>query len=347
MRAVANQTQQIPRRLPGRALGAACFLLAVIATVPGAGAVEASRRIHLAPVPVIAETNTQHESAPPPAPPVALLAKSMETASPEARTDFVWIALDEMFIAYDRELIELDAQLGDTPMAHPDARWMQATRAYAQRLRDIAEAMTPQTPVEVRVEVPGLLLLYVEDAVVEVSGPRIAEPDFMGQRIVERYCEIRECDMATTLEEPVEVREPVTVKAIWSFSSARGPVCLTNIGLEFQFKDIRDIGRKRSACIQVAEQLRELSQGLKRAADTGVFIDWEIMTIVSSGAGKAEQVVLNRRGEYLLLSLPSLGSSKTLQQIALPWVRARVLGRPHFQSFPHAERLLATLLPAG
>jgi len=31
----------------------------------------------------------------------------------------------------------------------------------------------------------------------------------------------------------------------------------------------------------------------------------------------------------------------------LPWVRARVLGQPHFQSFPHAERLLAALLPAG
>lgn len=347
MRTVASQTQQAPRGLRGGALIAACFLLAVTASVRGAGAVEASRHIHLVPTPTIAATNAENETPPPPAAPVAVLAKSMETTSPGARADFAWIALDEMFIAYDRELIELGAQLGDSPMAHPDARWMQATRAYAARLRTIADAMTPQTPVDIRVEVPGLLLLYVDDAVVEISGPRIAEPDFMGQRIVKRYCEIRECNLATMLQDPAEVREPAVVKAIWSFSSGRGPVCLTNIGLEFQFKDIRDIARKRSACVQVAEQLREFSQDLKRAADTGVFIDWEVITIVSLGAGKPERVVLNRSGEYLLLSLPSLGSSKMLQQIALPWVRARVLGRPQFQSFSHAERLLAALLPEG
>ena len=344
MRTVASQTQHAARGLRGSALVAACFLLAVTPSVRGAGAVDASQHIHLVPVPTITATNAENETA---APPVALLAKSMEIASPEARTDFAWIALDEMFIAYDRELIELGARLGDPPMAHPDARWMQATRDYAKGLRTIADAMTPQTPVDIRVEVPGLLLLYVDGAVVEVSGPRIAEPDFMGKRIVERYCEIRECDLATALQEPAEVRGPVTVKAIWSFSSGRGPVCLTNIGLEFQFNDIRDIAHKRSACVQVAEQLREFSQGLKRAADTGVFIDWEVMTIVSLGAGKPERVLLNRSGQYLLLSLPSLGSSNMLQQIALPWVRARVLGQPHFQSFPHADRLLAALLPAG
>lgn len=279
--------------------------------------------------------------------PLIDFARHLDGLEPRMLADFAWIALDEMYTAYEHETIALDAGKGGLPMTHPEARWMIATRSYAERLRAIADTMSTETPIEIRVEDPGMLLVYVDGQVVEVSGPRIAEPNYMGQRIIERFCEIHPCDFLVTAPEPSEKTRFERVEAVWSFADGRGPVCVTNNGLEFRFADLRELARKRSACVQVAEQLRDLSLALREAADTGVAIDWSAVEIISTGAGRPEQVVLNRRGDYLLLSVPSLAISRTLQQISLSWVRARVRGEAVFQSFPHAERLLAPLLPSG
>ena len=276
--------------------------------------------------------------------PLIDFARALDPGEPKSLADFVWIALDEMHATYQQETIELDA--AGMPMTHPKARWMRATREYAQRLRASADNMTMETPVEIRVEAPGMLLLYVDAQVVEVSGPRIAEPNYMGQRIIDRYCEIHPCD-SINAEPPAKETPPATVEAIWSFSAGRGPVCVTNNGLEFQFKDSRHLAHKRSACVQVAEQLNELSEALRNAATTGVRIDWLAVDIISTGAGRPEQVTLNGRGDYLLLSVPSLAASRPLQQISLAWLRARVQGDAIFQTFPHAEQLLAAMLPSG
>lgn len=278
--------------------------------------------------------------------PLIDFAGNLNEAEPKALADFAWIALDEMYTAYEQETIELNAEQKGMPMTHPKARWMLATRAYAQRLRTLADAISTETPVEIRVDAPGMLLIYVGGQVVEVSGPRIAEPNYMGQRIIDRYCEIHACDFLAAAE-PTEKTLSHDVKTVWSFADGRGPVCVTSNGLEFQFRDLRHLGHKRSACVQVAVQLRDLSQALRRAADTGVAIDWRAIEVISTGAGRPEQVVLNRKGDYLLLSVPSLATSRALQQISLAWVRARARGEPIFQSFPHAERLLAALLPPG
>ena len=279
--------------------------------------------------------------------PLIDFARKLDQAKPEALADFAWIALDEMSIAYERETIEFDPGEKRMPMAHPKARWMLATRAYAQRLRNIADTVSVETPVEIRVEAPGMLLIYVDGQVVEVSGPRIAEPNYMGQRIIDRFCEIHACDFFVAAPEPADKGLPVHVEAIWSFADGHGPVCVTSNGLEFRFRDRRQLASKRRACIQVAEQLRDLSLALRRAAATGVAIDWHAIDIISAGAGKPEQVMLNRRGDYLLLSVPSLASSRLLREISLAWLRAQVRGESIFQSFPHAELLLAPLLPSG
>lgn len=276
--------------------------------------------------------------------PLIDFARAMDSNDSKALADFAWISLDEMYTTYQQETITLDA--GDIPMTHPKARWMRATREYADRIRAIADNITERSSVEIRVEPPGMLLIYVEGQVVEVSGPRIAEPNYMGRRIIDRFCEIHSCELFSATD-PVTDPPAAAVETVWSFSDGRGPVCVTNNGLEFQFKNLRHLARKRSACVQVAEQLSELSDALRRAAATGVDIDWRVINIVSTGAGSPEQVTLNRRGDYLLLSVPSLAASRTLQQISMSWVRARVMGASIFQSFPHAEQLLSALLPSG
>ncbi|MDX1512403.1 MAG: hypothetical protein R3174_01555 [Gammaproteobacteria bacterium] len=270
-----------------------------------------------------------------------------ETApEPQSLADFAWIALDEMVSAYGQETLSLEAA-GGIPLNHPKARWVIATREYAQRLRAIAESLSAGSAVEIRADAPGMLLLFVDGQIVEVSGPRIAEPNYMGKRIIDRYCEIHDCGFFEAGAEPREQAPPPTIEAVWSFSAGRGPVCVTSNGLEFQFKDLSHLARKRSACLQVAEQLRDLTEALRRAADTGVIIDWPALDIVATSAGIPEQVVLNGRGDYLLVSVPSLAASRPLRDLSMAWIRARLRGEPIFQSFPHAEQLLAPLLPAG
>lgn len=340
-----NQVIQPARPSVSRRLAAAVFLLAALSGAGGNAPsgqprhdISAPKSYPSTPSRAVLQSSARQSD------PLIEFVRALEETDPAALADFAWIALDEMHAAYEKETIELSAPEHGLALSHPHARWVFATRAYAARLRELADTISADTPVRVRVDPPGILLVEVDGQLVEVSGPRIAEPNYMGRRIVERYCEIRPCDLN---EAPFNAysAQPTTVEAVWSFSQGRGPVCVTNIGLEFQFEDLRHLSRKRTACLQVAEQLVEFSSALSRAADTGVRIDWDTVDIVSTGAGRPEQISLNQAGDYLLLSVPSLGASRALRQLSMPWVRARVHGEPLSQSIPHADRLLAALLP--
>jgi hypothetical protein len=274
------------------------------------------------------------------------LARTVQFAAPESRADFAWIALDEMAQVYAGEVEKLTGGTGTILMTHPHARWMRATQAYAANLRGLADAITPSSSVEIRANPPEPPILFLAEsgASVALSRPRIGEPDYMGRNIVVRYCEIQACPRIALPAQAPAAPPAQRVVTSWSFAEGRGPTCSTSNGLAFRFADARRLIRKQYVCLWVAEQLQALSRGLRRAAEAGTTIEWDALSVQPMGDDRPERIILNRRRDYLVLDLPALGANEALQRAALPWVKARALGRPESQSFPHAERLLADLI---
>lgn len=298
-------------------------------------------------------------------PPLVRLARGLAEAPPEVRAQFARTALEEMAAAYDAEAQRV---WHGKRVSHRDRdarRWAAHTEAYAERLAALADAVTPATDVEIRRTAAHEVELVLPATSIIVSGPRIAEPGHLAERILARFCALQDC--AALAPEPTRMASgaagqttpagqseatgdgntadgtpapPPRVAAVWTFSDRRGPTFTTADGLEFLFPDLRDLVRRREACAQVAAELRTLAEQLAQARARGVAIDWDALEVRALPGANDDYVRLNRDGEYLRLPLPALARAPTLLGLARHWLEAAATGRHVQQTFPHADVLL-------
>ena len=113
--------------------------------------------------------------------------------------------------------------------------------------------------------------------------------------------------------------------AYWSFSQYAGPVCMTDDGLEFQFREMSGMKQKRAACSRVVAELYDLVYALARKRGQGNTVDWWALQISPIAGSEEHRVMLNTSAE-IRLSLPGLAASKDLLRIVRPWLAARVNG---------------------
>ena len=125
----------------------------------------------------------------------------------------------------------------------------------------------------------------------------------------------------------------------WTFSQRMGPVCETTDGLQFQFRNLENLGRKRDTCARVAEELSTLSAAIARHTAVGTRVDWSQLIIHPLADGN-DQVTLNREGDFLRLPLPYLAEREQLLIITRPWLAAKVQGTPYTLVILHAGELL-------
>jgi hypothetical protein len=101
---------------------------------------------------------------------------------------------------------------------------------------------------------------------------------------------------------------------------------MTDDGLEFQFRDMSEIRKKRAACSQIVAELYALVAALVRKRDLGSVVDWDVLEIIPIAGNEVHRVVLNA-GDAMQLSLPGLASSRDLFRAVRPWLAARISGR--------------------
>jgi hypothetical protein len=101
-------------------------------------------------------------------------------------------------------------------------------------------------------------------------------------------------------------------------------VCASGDGLELQFRNDANLQEKREACAQIIVELNVLANRLRSMLRTGKTVDWNRLVIQPTSGTDLQRVVLNGDGDYVLMSLPSLGKAHTLFVQTLPWLAARV-----------------------
>ena len=260
------------------------------------------------------------------------IAMIVEDSPLPMRRDFAWLAISEMAGMYTGEAQRARLETRRTARARDTARWAAAVDDYAVRMKVLADAMTSATPIEVTVGVDSSVSLYVGGEMVIVTGVFIGQQAIYEQRVIEQFCTLYQCErLLARYELSVPAADTITTKkaskaAYWSFSQYAGPVCMTDDGLEFQFREMSGLGQKRAACSQIVAELYDLVDALVRRHRQGIMVDWNALKISPIAGSEGHQIVLNT-SEDIRMSLPGLAASKDLFRMVRPWLEARTKGQ--------------------
>ncbi|MGB5259257.1 MAG: hypothetical protein WBO34_01905 [Gammaproteobacteria bacterium] len=257
------------------------------------------------------------------------------------RVDLARIALSELAAIYDEEAEQARRDMRLKAEKPGLWRWSTAVKDLAADYATLAGSITLTTPIEVRVGPDNSLHLVINGRLVAVSSPRMNEQLAFEQHVIEQFCNLNRC--ADLLDDPAIALVPMTsqrsVDTRWSFSQGMGPVCETTDGLQFQFRNMDNLDRKRDACSRAVRELNDLASAIARNMAAGVRVDWGRLAIHPLADGN-EQVTLNREGDYLRLPLPALAERKELFIIVRPWLAAKSQGTPYQLVVLHAGELL-------
>jgi hypothetical protein len=269
------------------------------------------------------------------------LAANIANGPAPLRSDLARIAFTELAAVYADEAERAHREMRDRAKQRELSSWAAAVRDLAAEFAALAETVTPDTPVQVSIGPEHGLYLLVEGRPVMVSSPRMREQVAFEQRVIAHFCALNQC--RGLLDEPAMATAATatgkTATPQWSFSQVAGPVCGTGDGLEFQFMNADNIGRKRAACARIVSELNTLATALTQQTAGGIRLDWNRLAIHPLPDGD-EQVILNGEGDYLRLRLPVLAARPELFAVLRSWLAAKVKGRLYPLVVLHAERML-------
>jgi hypothetical protein len=260
------------------------------------------------------------------------IAMIVEDSPLPMRRDFAWLAMSEMASMYTGEANRARLETRHTARAHDTARWAASVDDYAARIKATADSITSATPIEIHIGADRSINLYVNGEPVIVTGVFTGQQGDYEQRIIEQFCVLYLCEQLLAEfqlpapETTVITRKRTSNAAYWSFSEYAGPVCMTDDGLEFQFREMSGIREKRAVCSQVVAELYDLAYVLERKHNQGIMVDWGALEINRIAGSGGHRVVLNTSDD-IRLPLPGLAASKDLFRIVRPWLAARAKGQ--------------------
>jgi hypothetical protein len=329
----------LKRHLPGT----------IRAGLPALAAVSLALLLQLHPATVRA-AGTQYDAS---VLPLMAVAKSLAGSPVDYRAEFARIALEEMANAYDEEVVRAQEQVANPPQKRKKRRtdpaaerkarrelanWAVSTSDYAQRLRDMSRTIGDFTDVTIVVEAHDELRLVFNGQSIIVSGPRIDKPGPLNRRIVNRFCFIYPCDtvvpQATAAGSDAEADSNSTAgyysnvdappSGHWSFAQNRKPTFITPNGLRFTYDDTTDLKEKEKRSLALADDLALVARTLTALRRQGTRIDWDRLSLVPTGEGTREKIVLNAHQDSVVISLPALAQAPTIWQSSLSWLHQQV-----------------------
>jgi len=168
--------------------------------------------------------------------PLLELARELRDAGYRERIEFAIVALQEMTSMYREEAMAVHpAQAVDRDQRNHYARWRWSTLEYAETLERINGFIRADSNVEILIDPQNTLRLLVDRRPVIVVGPRLDQPNHLSQRIIDRFCHVKECRGIEDNRPPQAPDEIDSVSAIWSFEQGRQPTLYTRDGLSFTF----------------------------------------------------------------------------------------------------------------
>ena len=140
------------------------------------------------------------------------------------------------------------------------------------------------------------------------------------------FCSRNDCGRLTRIDgedAPIPVSAP-RASPHWAFSE-EGPVC-SHRDVEIRFASTADLARIRVICSQFFQELLTLDTELAWQSRHGVTVDWDNWSIRPTPQRPEHLVTLNRTGDSVLVTIPVIYGSASLQQDISPWLRGGLEG---------------------
>ncbi len=273
------------------------------------------------------------------------LALAVSKAPTAVRAEFAAAAVSEMVLAFGNEADRARQDVRDKAPGRSPARWAAAVDGYAATLTTILHDTASDTPVDISIGTENDVALTINGTPVMVSFPQTVQQAVFEQRVVDRFCSRYRCE--ELIADYQAVNPPPSIHAApprWSFSGQAGPVCATDDGLAFQFRDTLMLTQKRKACDRIIAELNALAIALAENRAAGIPIDWNQLSIRTLPGEDQHYVELDSAGGYIRMPLPGLASTARLFELVRPWLAAKVKGNSIQQVVINADRLMAPLL---
>lgn len=277
-----------------------------------------------------------------------MLAGSMRWKSDREHRAFAEIAVYALANAYRKEAAKALAEPAVTrKQRRKRMRWSSATFNYASWLQGLGDGLEQAPRVAVGFGSDGLVQVFIADIPVLITGPRLGNMA-MERDIVKAYCARERCEITPSRPEQ-RSSEPDGHHQLstWDFDDKLGITFNTSEGIQFVFTDMSDRYRKQAVCLEFVEELKFVAQSLAAAQRDGHRIGWSYLGLKHNAGDEKHKVIINRRGDFLRLSLPSLGRMPSLWGQSRGWLRAKVEGREYRQVIEGAESLVARQLGGG
>ena len=268
--------------------------------------------------------------------------------------EFARIAVEQMLLEHDEALLELhDTTARNRKAARKRHTWGRATQQYLARLERMAGLMADgSVSIEVVHTPAGEVNLFIGRQPVVVSSLNLAQPDLLGEYIVDSFCFQFDCSgiHADSLYAGQRYGEVDSwgkpLAGGWAFGDDLSSAYRTEDGLSFMFSDLANRPQKQQICAQLAIELREIVSLLIRAEHAGYRIDWESLRLAPRlpGDGGPQRLIFNRDDTFVRASLPTLAVATEVLEISRPWIKARVAGQSYHQQFPRVDLFVSELL---
>jgi hypothetical protein len=253
--------------------------------------------------------------------------EGLREAPPWAHLDLATQLLEALIEAYTEELDRSAAERGRDPARERRlARWRQAMELELRQLHHFQLRLSMSEDVRVSADRQGQVLLLVDGSPLLVSWPRVHGQGVREAALVERFCALTECPAPAQEGAARGIETPMQVRGAWSLSQLDGPGWESEGGVRCAFPDLQDRAVREARCRALAADLETLARVLAQVRREGAAIDWQEIRIDEESGGGAQRVIVNGRGDYLLLPLDALSAESVEWRAVARWLERRAGG---------------------
>lgn len=246
---------------------------------------------------------------------------ALPMAPPEWRRDFAVMGLSLIVEAYleEAQLARSDAQED----ARKKTRWSGSVEHYADQLMQLKLAIEQDQDVVISVSATDDVIVKSGGQQVMLSYPRARQQAAFEQRLLERFCDARDCSALTAADAPLPAEPvPTLINPEWAFTED-GAEC-RHQGLRLLFALTKNTNHVRSFCEALLGELETLLTELQAMSQFGVAIELQHLQISRPPALTEHAVKINGSDDTIMLELPLLHQYPRLLPLLRPWLEARL-----------------------
>lgn len=265
------------------------------------------------------------------------LTRSLESADIQQQYEFVQIALIEMHHAYQSEIKKsLNTHPATTKKQQKLIHWRYATQVFIDQLDQYFMLLDSDVHFSLRASRQQKVLLVIGGHPVIVNGPNPSSHKLMEQNIVQQFCQFYDCsyyfDNSTLsayltkdgyhdgFDDEIVFNSTTNISGSWLFSSEYNPIYKTGQGVNCEFINSTERKKKETACQSLVDEASRLSEALQDARDAGNRIEHEHLSIKPLSDINMVQIIINKQGYHIKLSLPLLQKNPELFSDIQPWL---------------------------